>query len=114
MATVRFRLNDREDAPEVLVEVAGDADADEGTLERAGLGETVGRQAEKTLSRTMDTIPQVANTVLGKLEELDREPSLVEFTMGFTVNASGDLKLVTGGAEAHVTLRMEWSPKANG
>lgn len=124
LETVRFRLNDASDAPEVLVEVVGDDEADvedadfdavdADRLERVGLAGALARTAHKSLNRSMATIPQVANTVLDKIDDVDERPDLVEFTMGFKLTASGDLKLAAGSGEAHVTVRMEWSRRDKG
>jgi hypothetical protein len=93
----------------VLVEVADD----EPGIERAARVDDLVVKARESLESAMDQIRAFANTTLGKLEDLARQPEQVEVEFGIRLNAEAGAVIARTGAEGHLQVKLTWTrPKA--
>lgn len=126
MPEIAIQLEDRDDAPIVLVEVAEDgalAAARSTGPERAGLGERVraastavtgqmSTVAAEAFKESLEAIPHMGDLVLAKVKEMRERPSEVEVTMGFKIAAKGNIKMVEANGEAHLQITLKWAANA--
>jgi len=126
MPQIAIQLDDRADAPIVLVQVTeDDAPTTASTTgpERAGLGERVRATgaavteqmstiAAEAFKESLEAIPHMGDLVLTKVKEMRERPREVEVTMAFKISAKGNLKMVEANGEAHLQVTLKWSADA--
>ncbi|WP_371539325.1 hypothetical protein OG217_32605 [Streptomyces sp. NBC_01023] len=93
----------------VYVEVPDEAHGDGGRgMVRAGAGDRIARAAADTWQGALAGVRSAAEGALVQLRAIDPPPDEVEVTFGVAVDGKFGAKLVSGGTNAHLNVKVVW------